>query len=70
MNGLSYLGIGSVVFTTIINIVIILTVKMNDLKHIQKDLDDIKTKINNNDRKLDLLSERVSRIEGKLSVKR
>jgi septal ring factor EnvC (AmiA/AmiB activator) len=66
MNWLSYLGVGFSVLSAIVNILIIIAVKFNDLKHVQKDLDEIKKKQTTTDEKLDKLSERVANIEGKL----
>jgi len=67
MNWLSYLGIGFSVLTAIGNVIILLAVKFNDLKHVQKDLTEIKNNQLRTDERLDKLSERVSKIEGKLS---
>jgi hypothetical protein len=66
MNWLPYLGIGFSILSAIGNIIILLAVKFNDLKHVQADLDDIKKKQITTDEKLDKLSERVATIEGKL----
>ena len=49
------------------NVAIFCVVKFNDLMHLQKGLDEIKTKLDHNDVKLDKLGERVAKIEGKLS---
>ena len=67
MNWLSLLGIGFSVLITIGNIIILLAVKFNDLKHVQKELTEIKNNQRETDRRLDKLSERVSKIEGRLN---
>jgi len=68
MNLLPYLGVGFSIITTIFNIAIILAIKMNDLKHLQKDLDEIKTSIKELFVKTDEVAERISTIEGKCSA--
>ena len=70
MNIAPYLGIGFAVFSSIINIIILFSVKLNDLKHVQKDLTEIKSGQLRIDEKLDNLSERVATIEGRLKTKR
>jgi uncharacterized membrane protein len=67
MNLLSYLGVGFAILSAIGNIIILLAVKFNDLKHVQMSLDEIKKNQIKSDERLDKLSERVSKIEGKLS---
>jgi cell division protein FtsB len=70
MNWVSYLGISFSVLTAIGNVIILLAVKFNDLKHVQISLEEIKIKIDANDKRLDSLSERVATIEGRLKRKR
>ncbi len=70
MNIAPYLGVAFAVFSSIVNIIILFSVKLNDLKHVQKSLDELKDKINTMDEKLDSFSERVSNIEGRLRRKR
>jgi uncharacterized protein YoxC len=67
MNILPYLGVGFSVIVAIANILILVAVKFNDLKHLQADLDEMKKDlkcVKDNFMKLD---ERVSNIEGKIS---
>jgi len=66
MNWLSYLGIGFSVLTAIINVTVLIAMKFNDLRHVQAELEEIKTNQLRTDEKLDKISERVSKIEGRL----
>ena len=70
MNWLSLLGIGFSIFTAIINVAVLLAMKFNDLKHVQKDLDEIKTDLKCFRDKFVRLDERVSTIEGRLEIKK
>jgi hypothetical protein len=70
MNWLSYLGIGFSVLTAIINVTVLIAMKFNDLKHVQADLIEIKNSLLKNDERLDKLSERVAKIEGRFKRKR
>lgn len=67
MNPLIFVGVSFSIFVAIINVVILIAIKFNDLKHFSEDLKEIKNKIDTNDKRLDLLSERVATIEGKLN---
>jgi len=53
------------VFSAVLSIVILVSVKFNDLKHLELDFKELKKKVNSIIEKLDLLSQRVSRLEGK-----
>ena len=66
MNWLSYLGIGFSITVAIVNITVLIAMKFNDLKHVQKDLDEIKEDLKCFRDKFIKLDERVSKIEGKL----
>ena len=66
-NLISLIGIGLTLLSNGFMIAMVCVVKFNDLTHLSKGLEEIKTKIDDNDKRLDLLSERVSNIEGKLS---
>jgi len=68
MNWLSYLGVIFSIITAIFNIVILVAIKFNDLKNLQETVKDLKTTVKENDNALDLLTERVSKIEGIISV--
>jgi hypothetical protein len=67
MNWLPYLGIGFSILTAVVNVIILLAVKFNDLKHFAKDLEEIKTELRCFRDKFVRLDERVSVLEGKLS---
>jgi hypothetical protein len=66
MNFIPYLGVGFAILSAIGNIIILLAVKFNDLKHVQKDLDEIKEDLKCFRDKFIRLDERVSKIEGRL----
>jgi hypothetical protein len=70
MNLLPYLGVGFAVLSAIGNIIILLAVKFNDLKHFSKDLDEIKADLKCFRDKFVRLDERVSNIEGRLEIKK
>jgi len=53
------------VFSAVLSIVILVSVKFNDLKHLELDFKELKKKVNSIIEKLDSLSQRVSRLEGK-----
>jgi hypothetical protein len=67
MNLLPYLGVGFSILTAVINVIVLLAVKFNDLKHFSKDLSEIKEDLKCFRDKFVRLDERVSTIEGKLS---
>lgn len=67
MDWVSLIGIGLTLLSNGFIVAMFCVVKFNDLSHLQKGLEEIKAKIDVNDKKLDLLSERVATIEGKLS---
>lgn len=68
MNWLSLIGVSFSIITAIFNIVILVTIKFNDLKNLQATVKDLKTTVDKNDDTVDSLSERVSKIEGIISV--
>ena len=47
------------------NVMIFCIVKFNDLAHLQKAQEDIKVALSNIDKKLDMKSERLAKLEGK-----
>lgn len=57
---------GALVFN-IITVIIVISTKFNDLKHLERNVNDIKDDLERIDKKTDRLSERVSNIEGRLS---
>jgi uncharacterized membrane-anchored protein YhcB (DUF1043 family) len=65
MNWLSYAGIGFSILTAIGNVIILLAVKFNDLKHVQKDLEEIRDSIKCIESKLYENMEKVGKLEGK-----
>jgi hypothetical protein len=68
MNWLSLIGVSFSIITAIFNIVILIAIKFNDLKNLQVTVKDLKTTVEKNDDTADLLSGRVSKIEGIISV--
>lgn len=50
---------------TLLNTVIVVTMKFNDMKHMGKDLEELKTNFNHWIKKQYNLAQRVSRLEGK-----
>ena len=68
MNWLSLIGLSFSIITAIINVVILVAIKFNDLKNLQATVKDLKTTVEKNDDNLDLVSERISKIEGIISV--
>jgi hypothetical protein len=66
INLLPLLSFGLNILILVVSIAGFLKVMKNDLCHIQKDLKEIKDNQIRTDEKLDKLSERVSKIEGKL----
>jgi len=70
MNWLSYFGIGFSIITAICNVIVLVAIKFNDLKHVQADLDEIKNNQLRTDDRLDKLSERVATLEGRFKRKR
>ena len=67
MNWLSLIGVSFSIITAIVNVIVLIAIKFNDLSHVQKELSEIKNTQIKTDEKLDLVSERVSKLEGKIS---
>jgi len=70
MNWLSLLGTGFSIFTAIINVVVLLAMKFNDLRHVQKDLTEIKDELKEHSTKIVSIAEDVAHLKGKLCNKR
>ena len=66
INLIPFLSLGLNVIVLIVSACCFVKIMGNDLKHVQKDLTEIKNKINDIDKKLDFTAERVSKIEGRL----
>lgn len=60
------ISVGLNIIILIVSIAGFLKILRNDLTHVQSDLTEIKTNQKETDKKLDLLSERVAKIEGRL----
>lgn len=54
-----------IVLTSIINLIIMLSVKFNDMKHISEDVKELKLDLKSYIKKLYSLAQRVARLEGK-----
>lgn len=65
-NLIPFLSFGLNILILVVSIAGFLKILRNDLTHVQKSLEEIKTNQKETDRKLDILSERVATIEGKL----
>jgi hypothetical protein len=65
-NLIPLLSFGLNILILVVSIAGFLKILRNDLTHVQKSLEEIKTNQKETDRKLDILSERVATIEGKL----
>ena len=65
---LSYIGIGLSLATTVFNGVIFILIKMNDLKHLELSVKELKGFIQKLDDRIDKFGERIARIEGKIGI--
>jgi hypothetical protein len=65
---LSYIGIGLSLVTTIFNGVIFILIKMNDLRHLELSVKELKGFILKLDDRIDKFGERIARIEGKIGI--
>ena len=65
---LSYSGIGLSLVTTIFNGVIFILIKMNDLRHLELSVKELKGFILKLDDRIDKFGERIARIEGKIGI--
>lgn len=65
---LSYIGIGLSLVTTIFNGIIFILIKMNDLKHLELSVKELKGFILKLDDRIDKFGERIARIEGKIGI--
>jgi hypothetical protein len=52
--------------TVVVNIVVLATIKFNDLLHLGRAVKLLTTKVDHMDTRVDKLSERVAKVEGKL----
>jgi len=68
MNWFSLIGVTFSVSSAIVNVIVLLAVKFNDLKHVQKDLEEIKKSIDCIDKKLYKNAEKIGEIEGRCSA--
>jgi hypothetical protein len=68
MNWLAYAGIGLTLATSIFNGVIFILLKFNDLKHLELSVKELKDNIHEYGNKVELISERIAKMEGICSV--
>jgi len=68
MNWLAYIGIALSLATTIFNGIIFILIKMNDLKHLELSVKELKGIILKLDDRIDKFGERIARIEGKIGI--
>jgi len=53
----------------IVNLIVLISIKFNDLRHLEKDVSELKTDFKHYVKKLYSLAQRVAKIEGKLNGK-
>jgi hypothetical protein len=58
-----------VVIISIINVIVLITIKVNDIRHLSQDVTELKGDIKHYIKKLYSLAQRVAKIEGKISKK-
>ena len=66
MNWTVFVPIGISLLLAGFNAAIFIVIKFNDLAHLSKGFEDLKSSIKDIDNKLDLVVERVAKIEGRL----
>jgi hypothetical protein len=66
INLIPFLSLGLNVIVLIVSACCFVKIMGNDLKHVQKDLTEIKNKVNDMDKRLDGVAEKVATIEGRL----
>ena len=66
MNWTTFVPIGISLLLAGFNAAIFILIKFNDLAHLSKGVEDLKSSIKDIDNKLDLVAERVAKIEGRL----
>jgi inner membrane protein involved in colicin E2 resistance len=58
-----------VVIISIVNVIVLITIKVNDIRHLSQDVSELKQDVKTYIKKLYSLAQRVAKIEGKISKK-